>query len=103
MHSATIAQQVRGFIVDNYLLGQNTSLEDADSFLETGILDSTGVLQLIAFLEKTYDITVEDGEMTPENLDSINKISAYLSRKLSGTQGEADGSAIREIAHGGNV
>ena len=103
MHSATIAQQVRAFIVDNYLLGQNTRLEDADSFLETGILDSTGVLQLIAFLEETYGITVEEGELTPENLDSINNISAYLSGKLSGTQEKADGSAIREVAHGGNV
>jgi len=103
MSLATIAQRVRIFIVANYLFGQNTSLEDTDSFLETGILDSTGVLQLIAFLEETYGITVEEGELTPENLDSINNISAYLSRKMSGTQEGADDSATREVAHGGNV
>lgn len=103
MNSATIAQQVRSFLAENYFLGQDYSFEDSDSFLERGIIDSTGVLQLVAFLEETYGITVEEGELTPENLDSINNISAYLSRKRRGAQQEAHGPATREVARGGNL
>lgn len=93
MRSMTIPQQVRGFLAENYLMGQESSIEDGDSFLENGIIDSTGVLQLVAFLEETYGITVEEEELRPENLDSINNISAYVSRKrggvLPGTHGAA--------------
>jgi len=103
MLSATIRQQVRTFLAENYLLGQDYSLEDTDSFLENGIIDSTGVLQLIAFLEETYGITVEDGEVTPENLDSVNSITTYLQRKLEGTQQEAQSSASRESAQEENA
>lgn len=102
MPSATITQQVRNFLVENYLLGQDYNFEDSDSFLENGIIDSTGVLQLVAFLEETYDITVEEGELRPENLDSINNISAYLSRKQKGAQQETHGPSTDEVAQGGN-
>ncbi|HLK49265.1 MAG TPA: acyl carrier protein [Bryobacteraceae bacterium] len=57
---------------------------DNESFLESGILDSTGVLQLVDFLEQAYGVKVEDEELIPDNLDSIEKISAYLERKLHG-------------------
>ena len=103
MDPATITQQVRSFLVENLLMGQDYSFEDSDSFLENGFIDSTGVLQLVTFLEETYGITVEEGELTPENLDSINNISAYLSRKRGGVQPEAHGPATREIAQGGKV
>ncbi len=73
---------IRNFISENYLFGQADEIQDDDSFLETGILDSTGVLQLVDFLEQTYGITVENDEVTPENLDSIAKIAAYLQRKM---------------------
>ena len=76
-------ERIRNFIVDNFLYGQQSDLKDTDSFLEGGILDSTGVLQLIAFLTAAFGITVEDEEVTPDNLDSIEKISAYLHRKLN--------------------
>ena len=79
------AQTIRSFIEENFLFGQAYALQDSDSFLDGGILDSTGILQLIAFLGKTYDITVEDEEIIPDNLDSIDKISAYLHRKWNGT------------------
>jgi acyl carrier protein len=102
MPSATITQQVRSFLAENYFLGQDYNFEDSDSFLENGIIDSTGILQLVAFLEETYGITVEEGELRPENLDSINNISSYLSRKRKGAQQEAHGPATREIAQRGN-
>jgi acyl carrier protein len=74
-------QQVRNFLEENFLFGRQNDLKDGDSFLDGGILDSTGILQLIAFLSETYGITVADEEVTPDNLDSIDKIAAYLSRK----------------------
>ncbi len=86
MPSPTIAQQVKSFLVENYLMGQDYNFADGDSFLENGIIDSTGVLQLVAFLEETYGITVEEEELIPENLDSINNISSYLSRKRGSGQ-----------------
>jgi acyl carrier protein len=74
---------VRSFITADYLLGRDDDLSDDSSFLEEGILDSTGVLQLIAFLEETYGIRVENEEVVPDNLDSIDRVVAYLTRKLT--------------------
>ncbi len=81
----TLAQQIRSFIVENFLFGEsNNGLKDTDSFLESGIVDSTGILELVAFLEETYGILVEDEELIPENLDSIANVSAYVQRKSIG-------------------
>jgi acyl carrier protein len=84
MYNETFSQQVRSFITENYLYGQDKHFDDGDSFLEHGIIDSTAVLELVAFLEENYSITVEDEELTPDNLDSVTSISAYLHRKLNG-------------------
>ena len=84
MQSA-ITREVRGFIVANFLLGKEGALSDDSSFLEEGIIDSTGVLELVSHLEETYGIEITDDELNPDNLDSINKIALYLSRKLSGS------------------
>ena len=84
MHRTIFAQQVRSFLAENYLFGQDDKLEDDTSFLDAGIIDSTGVLQMITFLEKTFGIRVTDEELTPDNLDSISNISAYLTRKPNG-------------------
>ncbi|MEA1867650.1 MAG: acyl carrier protein [Thermodesulfobacteriota bacterium] len=76
--------EIRQFIIDNFLMGQNSdSLKDDSSFLEDGVIDSTGVLELVGFLEENYEIKVEDEELIPENLDSIKNICAYLELKLS--------------------
>jgi acyl carrier protein len=75
---------VRRFVVENFLFGRETGFGDEESFLESGIVDSTGVLQLVAFLESTYGIQVRDDELVPDNLDSVARISSYLDRKLSG-------------------
>lgn len=73
---------LRRYIEDNFLMGtQAVALADGDSFLEHHVLDSTGFLELIAFLEETYAIKVADDEMLPENLDSIDSIEQYLARK----------------------
>jgi acyl carrier protein len=78
----TIRQELRTFIIGNFMFGQGgDSLTDAQSFLETGVIDSTGVLELIAFLEQQYGITVEDNEVLPANLDSIDQIVAFVQRK----------------------
>jgi len=74
--------KVRSFVVDNFLFGNANGLEDDTSFLEAGILDSTGVMELVAFLERQFEIQVDDLELTPENLDSILSVGAFVSRKL---------------------
>jgi acyl carrier protein len=73
--------KIKNFIVENFLFGNAEGLSDDTSFLEEGILDSTGVLELVTFLEEEFSVKVEDEELTPDNLDSINKISAYLRKK----------------------
>lgn len=91
----TIRQQIREFILRNFLFGRERPLGDKDSLAKEGIVDSTGVLQLVSFLEETYNITVEDEELTPENLDSIDSITAYLHRKQSAMYAADDGKSGR--------
>ena len=76
-------QELRKFVIDNYLFGRDVGFSDEDSFLEKRIIDSTGVLELVSFLESTYGIEVKDEELLPENLDSINNLARYLGGKLS--------------------
>ncbi len=80
-----IKQQITEFITTNFLFDDSIKLGQEDSLLETGVIDSTGVLELVAFIEETYGIKVEDEEIVPENLDSISNISSYISSKLSQT------------------
>jgi acyl carrier protein len=94
MQTATIAQQIRSFIQESFLFGQTDNLRDGDSFLESGIIDSTGILQLIAFLQDTYGIRVEDEEAIPDNLDSIDRIVVYLRRKLDSAEAGAGSGRI---------
>jgi acyl carrier protein len=77
-----VAEKVRGYILENYLFTDDESaLGNDDSFLDGGILDSTGMLEVIYFLEDEFGVKVEDTEMIPENLDSVNRIAAYVGRK----------------------
>ena len=73
---------VRNFIIDNFLFEEDENLKEDTSFLENGIIDSTGILELVTFLEETYEITVEDEELIPENLDSISNVVQYIQSKL---------------------
>ena len=77
-----IKLKVRNFVVDNFLFGQADDLQDDTSFLEAGILDSTGVLEVVAFLEQQFGVRVDDDELTPENLDSIASIGKFVAGKL---------------------
>jgi acyl carrier protein len=74
-------QRIRQFIIENFLFEEDDNLKEDTSFLENGIIDSTGVLELVMFIEETYGINVEDDEMVPENLDSISNIAEYVQRK----------------------
>jgi len=74
---------IRTFIVENFLFGDGDRLQEETRFLESGIIDSTGVLELVGYLESTFGIRVEDDEITPENLNSLGNICGYLGRKLS--------------------
>lgn len=74
--------QIRRFIFENFLFGEpDDSLNDNDSFLEKGVIDSTGVLELVAFLEESFGIKIEDEELVPENLDSVNNLVNFINRK----------------------
>ena len=78
----SLEEQIRGYVLENYLFTDDQSaLNSDDSFLEKGILDSTGILEVIYFIEDEFDIKVEDEEMIPENLDSVNRIVAYIQKK----------------------
>jgi acyl carrier protein len=74
---------LRKFIAESFLpsAGLN-SFEDTDSFMEKGIIDSTGVLELLEFIEGKFEIVVEDEEVIPDNLDSLIKITSFIERKL---------------------
>ena len=74
-------EKVRGFVVENFLFGQAGDLQDTTSFLDNGILDSTGVLELVAFLEETFSVKIDAEETLPDNLDSIDLICAFLTTK----------------------
>ncbi len=72
---------VRDFLFSNLVFDNSTALENDTSFLESGVIDSTGFLELIMFLESTYGIKVASEEMVPANLDSINRVAQFLTRK----------------------
>jgi acyl carrier protein len=76
--------KIRAFIFSNFLFDTDESALDNDaSFLEQGIIDSTGVLELVEWLEETFSIKVEDEELIPENLDSVNRLGQFIVRKTS--------------------
>ena len=74
---------VRNFIVENFLFGDGESLREDMSLMEEGIIDSTGILELLFFLEETFGFSVEDDELVPENMDNLQNISGFIDRKLN--------------------
>ncbi len=77
-----VEEEIRAFLVQNFPLGEDVSSLDASaSLIDAGVIDSTGVLELVAFVEERYGIVVEDEELLPENLDSIERIAGYVQRK----------------------
>jgi acyl carrier protein len=80
--------QIRKYIVDNFMLGSDDGVTSSQSLLQTGVVDSTGVMELVLFLEKTFHLKVEDGDLVPENLDTISSIACFVERKMTGGGGE---------------
>lgn len=74
---------VKDFVLENFLFGDGEHFAEDTSFLESGIVDSTGVLELVTFLENTFDIRIEDDELVPENLDNLKSITQFLELKLN--------------------
>ena len=73
---------VIGYIRNRFMIGRSMdTMTESDSLLEKGILDSTGMLELVGFLEETFGVKVEDDELIPENLDSMSNIVAFVLRK----------------------
>ena len=84
MTQPQIESAVREFVAEKFMFGQGAdTLSSETSFLESGLIDSTGVLELVMFIEDNYRVKVADDEMLPENLDSVRAIAAYVMRKLS--------------------
>lgn len=79
-----VEQVIRGFIVDNFLFGDTGRMPpNEDSLLERGIVDSTGVLELVFYLEETYGIAIDTTELVPANLDSVSRAAGFIRRKIA--------------------
>ncbi|UCF07051.1 MAG: acyl carrier protein [bacterium] len=77
-------QQIRDFIIENFLFGSSDApFGDDESFLESGIIDSTGILELVSFVEERFDIEVKDEELIPDNFDSVGKLVGYINNKMN--------------------
>ena len=80
----TNSDKIRAFIFSNFLFdAQESALDNDTSFLEQGIIDSTGVLELVEWLEETFAMKVDDEELIPENLDSVNRLAQFIARKTA--------------------
>lgn len=78
-----VREKIKNFVIENFLFGDDNGLTDSVSFLESGIVDSTGVLELVSFIEGTFQLKVDDDELIPENLDSIDNLLSFISRKTA--------------------
>ena len=73
--------RIRAFLTENFLFGNALELADDDSLQDAGVIDSTGVMELVAWLEETFAVTIGDDELLPENLDTVNRLVRFLQRK----------------------
>ena len=77
-----IQEQIRQYILENFMYSDDASaLTNDRSLIDSGIMDSTGVLELVGFIEETFEVQVDDTELVPENFDSVDKITGYIKRK----------------------
>jgi len=78
----TVEQKLRQIVTETFLVGQESvELAGDASFIESGLIDSTGILQLVEFVEQEFGLKVDDEDLIPENLDSINRLAAFVERK----------------------
>jgi acyl carrier protein len=85
--TVTVAERVRKFIRENFFVGDEEPLAEETSLITSGIVDSTGMLEVIAFLEAEFKIRVRDDETVPENLETIGRIASFVGKKLPGAAG----------------
>ncbi len=86
----SVEPRIRQFLLNNYLFtDDDAALGNDDSLLQKGVVDSTGMMELIAFLEEQFAIRIADEEMVPDNLDSVNNIVAFLARKQPANDAQA--------------
>lgn len=87
MENMNVRQEIKQFIAENFLFTEDTNkLDDDTSFMDEGIIDSMGVMELIVFIEETYKINVENDEIEPDNLDSVNNLYNFIMRKTESKQ-----------------
>lgn len=81
LNETEIKATIRRFLDSNFLLGKKIELKDTESFLDSGLVDSTGVLEFVGFLQETWAIEVKDEELLPENFDSVQNLADFVRRK----------------------
>jgi acyl carrier protein len=78
----SVEQQIKTYIAENFMFSSNGfELDEDESFLDAGVVDSLGVLELVTFVEETFGVQVSDEEIVPDNFDSVNNLAAYIGRK----------------------
>jgi acyl carrier protein len=98
MHLNTLKLEIRSFIAENFLYGvEDTGLQDSASFLANGLIDSTGVLELVSFVEDKFGIVVKDDELVPANFDSVDNLTNFILKK---TETAAGGETLLPPAEG---
>jgi len=83
MTDDAIRKRLREFVAKNFYMADASSFDDTSSFLDRGIIDSTGVLELVSFVEGEYGLSVADEDIVPANFDSIDALAAFVARKRS--------------------
>lgn len=76
-------KEIKEFVIENFLFGDGEMLKEDTDFFKKGIIDSTGILELICFLEESFDITIEDDDITQKNFSSVNSVNNYLTKKIN--------------------
>ena len=77
----SVAGNIRSFIVESFLLGHDSGFDNSESLLESGIIDSTGIMHVVAFLEETFGVVIDDDDLVADNLDSVERIAGFVGRK----------------------
>lgn len=84
VNSSAVNERIRGFVLDKFPLARKRALKDSDELLESGIVDSLGVLDLVAFLENDFGLQVSDDDLSPENFRSIESIVRFAELRRAG-------------------
>jgi acyl carrier protein len=83
MDEKAVTEQIRNFVGQKFPLARRRNVQDADNLLETGVIDSLGVLEIVNFLNEQFALSVEDDDLTPENFQSIHSIADFVEKRLA--------------------